>query len=113
MYAILPLPCDCYWLFSVGPGKGVTVTIVALAGAGISLCFLLALSRYGKSRTIRVAQPALCSTFVVSFGFLLACFGVLSCRVVLCVYCDILFGLFFSGAFFRFVFWFWFGFGSV
>ena len=82
-------PCAYVFFFSavvflaslpLNPGKGITVAIVALAGVGISLFFLLALSRYGKSRTIRVAQPSLCAAFVVSSVFVVC--GVVWFRLV-------------------------------
>lgn len=48
-------------------GEGIAIGILAGAGMAVSLFFWVALSRYGKSRTVRLGQPALCKTFIVSF----------------------------------------------
>ncbi|CAM9695709.1 unnamed protein product [Hapterophycus canaliculatus] len=47
-------------------GEGIAIVMMAAVGLAVSLCFWVALSRYTKSRTIRVGQPAMCKAFVVS-----------------------------------------------
>lgn len=48
------------------PGEGVAIEMLAIVGIAVSLFFWVALTRYRKSRTVRLGQPGLCKTFVVS-----------------------------------------------
>lgn len=47
-------------------GEGIAIGLLAGAGMAVSFFFWVALSRYGKSRVVRLGHPALCKTFVVS-----------------------------------------------
>ncbi|CAM9588556.1 unnamed protein product [Ectocarpus sp. 4 AP-2014] len=44
------------------------LSVLAGVGLALSLCFLVALSRYKQSRVVRLGQPALSKTFVVGIG---------------------------------------------
>lgn len=48
-------------------GEGIAIGMLAGAGIAVSFFFWVALSRYAKSRTVRLGYPALCKTFIVSF----------------------------------------------
>ncbi|CAM9402647.1 unnamed protein product, partial [Scytosiphon promiscuus] len=57
-------------------GEGVAIEILALVGMAVSLFFWVALSRYKKSRTVRLGRPILCKVFVV--GIAVTCVSALA-----------------------------------
>lgn len=49
-------------------GEGIAIGLLAGGGVAVSFFFWVALSRYSKSRTVRLGRPTLCKTFIVSFS---------------------------------------------
>lgn len=59
-------PASFSHLVSRLAGEGIAIGVLAGVGVALSLCFWVALSRYKQSRVVRLGQPALSKTFVVS-----------------------------------------------
>lgn len=58
--------CNLQSLVPFHIAEGMAITACAIVGIGVSLLFWVGLSRYRKSRALRLGQPRLCVMIIVS-----------------------------------------------